>query len=69
MFLKSKRGGANMKATRENAYTPEQLANAEKMFKLLSALPEEKQNAVAMIANAFMEGMKAQERISSIAGA
>lgn len=58
-----------MKATKENAYTPEQLANAEKMFKLLSALPKDKQNTVVMIANTFMEGMKAQERIGSIAGA
>lgn len=58
-----------MKATKENAYTPEQLANAETMFKLLSALPEDKQNTVVMIANTFMEGMKAQERIGSTAGA
>lgn len=54
-----------MKAPRENAYTPEQLANAERMFKVLSALPEDKQNTVAMIANAFMEGMKAQELATS----
>lgn len=36
-------------------YTPEQLANAEKMFTALSALPEGKQKTVTMVANAFME--------------
>ena len=46
------------------AYTPEQLANAEKMFTALSALPEGKQKTVTMVANAFMEGMKAQEQLA-----
>lgn len=45
-------------------YTPEQLANAEKMFTALSALPEGKQKTVTMVANAFMEGMKAQEQLA-----
>lgn len=47
----------------DKAYTPEQLANAERLFDALSKLPGDKQNTVAMIANAFLEGMKAQERI------
>lgn len=46
-------------------YTPEQLENADKMFKTLSALPEDKQRTVTMIANVFMEGMKAQELLTT----
>lgn len=54
-----------MNTARAKTYTPEQLANAERLFKVLSALPEEKQRTVTMVANAFMEGMKAQERFST----
>jgi len=50
-----------MTSAKVETYSPEQLANAEKMIEALSALPEEKQRTVTMITNAFMEGMKAQE--------
>lgn len=45
-------------------YTPEQLVSADWLFKTLSALPEDKQRTVSMVANVFMEGMAAQERLS-----
>lgn len=54
-----------MTAAQIKAYTPEQLANADHLFKVLSALPEDKQRTVTMVANAFMEGMKAQERFTA----
>lgn len=54
-----------MQMARAKTYTPEQLANADHLFKVLSALPEDKQQTVTMVANAFMEGMKAQERFSA----
>ena len=41
------------------------LSNAEHFMQLLGTLPEEKQAAVVMMANAFLQGMNAQERISS----
>lgn len=50
-----------MQTAKTKTYTPDQLANAEKMFTILSALPEDKQKTVIMVANAFMDGMKAQE--------
>lgn len=51
-----------MLTTEVKAYTLEQLASAEKMFKALSELSEDKQCTAVMVANAFIEGMKAQER-------
>lgn len=54
-----------MQTAKVKAYTTEQLANADHLFKVLSALPEDKQKAVAMVANAFMEGMKAQEQFTA----
>lgn len=54
-----------MTSSEVKSYSPEQLANAERMIEALSALPEEKQKTVTMITNAFMEGMKAQERFAS----
>lgn len=54
-----------MQTAKVKTYTPEQLANADHLFKVLSALPEDKQRTVAMVANAFMEGMKAQELATS----
>lgn len=54
-----------MQTGKVKTYTPEQLANAETMFKLLSTLPEDKQRIVTLVANVFMEGMKAQEQIAA----
>lgn len=51
-----------MQVTETMACIPAQLANAEKLFNVLSKLPAEKQDMVTMVANAFIEGMKAQER-------
>lgn len=49
----------------EKQYTPEQLANAEQLVKTLAQLPEDRQSAVTMMANAFIAGMEAQERLAS----
>lgn len=46
-------------------YTPEQLTNAEKMLSSLAALPKDEQRTAIMVANAFIEGMKAQERLTT----
>lgn len=54
-----------MNTARAKTYTPEQLANADRLFKVLSALPEDKQRTVTMVTNAFMEGMKAQEQFAA----
>lgn len=54
-----------MKPTNTKTYTQEQLASAERMFDILSKLPEDKRDTVTMMVNAFMEGMKAQERLSA----
>ncbi len=54
-----------MKMGEAKPYTPEQLANAEKMFDVLAELPKDEQCTVAMIANAFMEGMQAQKRLAT----
>lgn len=52
-----------MNAARAKTYTPEQLANADHLFKMLSALPEDKQRLTTMVANAFLEGMNAQDKL------
>lgn len=54
-----------MQTTIIKNYTSEQLSNAEKMFKALTTLSEEKQKTVIMVANAFIEGMKAQEMFTA----
>lgn len=54
-----------MNVANTKTYTPEQLANAERLFDLLAKLPEDKQCTVTMVANVFMEGMKAQERLAA----
>ena len=46
-------------------YTAEQLESADRLLKMLSALPEDKRRIVVMIANAFMDGMTAQEHLST----
>lgn len=46
-------------------YTPEQLADAEKLAKTLAELPQDKQSTVTMMANAFIAGMEAQARLAS----
>ena len=47
----------------KKTYTPEQLASAAKMMDLLEALPEDRRFMTVMIANAFIAGMEAQERM------
>lgn len=37
----------------------------QKMFDVLAELPKDEQCTVAMIANAFMEGMQAQKRLAT----
>lgn len=54
-----------MQTAKVKTYTPEQLVNADHLFKVLSALPEDKRRTVTMVANAFMEGMKAQEQFAA----
>ena len=54
-----------MNTAKGKNYTPEQLANADYLYTELSALPEDKQRTVTMVANAFMEGMKAQEQFAA----
>lgn len=49
----------------EKKYTPELLANAEEMARLLSEMPKEKQAVVTMMANSFIAGMEAQKALSS----
>ena len=60
-----RKGGFKIKTSEIKAYTSEQLANAEKLFDTISALSKEEQRTVAMIANAFMEGMQAQKRLDT----
>ncbi len=40
--------------------TPEQMQDAERLAKILSSLPKEKQLTVTMMVNAFIAGMEAQ---------
>ena len=47
----------------EKEYTPEQLADAERLAESLSELPADKQSTVIMMANAFIAGMEAQARL------
>ena len=54
-----------MKTNEVKTYTPEQLADAEKLFDVITALPKDEQCTVSMIANAFMEGMQAQKRLAT----
>lgn len=53
------------KNTQAKTYTPEQLADAEKLAKTLAELPQDKQSTVTMMANAFIAGMEAQARLAS----
>lgn len=54
-----------MNQSNRKAYTPDQLFSAEQFFKVLAELPKDNQSTVIMMANAFMEGMKAQERAAA----
>lgn len=50
-------------------YTPEELADAEKLIKTLAQMPKEKRDIVVMIANAFIDGMEAEHRRATAAAA
>ena len=54
---------------KEKPYTPEQLADAEKLAQTLSELPEDQQSTVTMLANAFIAGMEAEQRRAAAAAA
>ena len=43
--------------------SPEQISDAEKLAKVLAAIPEDKRLIVTMMAMAFINGMEAQERL------
>lgn len=47
------------------SYSPSQLTDAEAMARKLAELPQEKQAAVVMMANAFMAGLEAQARLAA----
>lgn len=50
----------NERARPETKLTPEQMQDAERLAKILSTLPKEKQLTVTMMVNAFIAGMEAQ---------
>lgn len=54
-----------MKEVNAKTYTKEELEDTKKMFDVLAKLPKDEQCTVAMIANAFMEGMQAQKRLAT----
>lgn len=45
-------------------YTPEQFENTEKMAKLLTSMPKEKENIFVTMTNVFISGMKAGVQLS-----
>lgn len=45
--------------------TPDQMADAEAMARKLAELPQEKQTAVVMMANAFIAGLEAQVKLAT----
>ena len=49
----------------ETKYTIEQMADAERLAKILSELPEDKRSTVVMMANSFIAGMEAQARLTA----
>lgn len=53
----------------KNAYTAEQLSDAEKMSKLLASIPPEKRTLTVMMTNSFMAGMEAQRAVDNAAKA
>ena len=50
----------NERARPETKLTPEQMQDAERLAKILSSLPKEKQTTLVMMVNAFIAGMEAQ---------
>lgn len=44
-------------------YTAAELNSAERLFQILSTIPEEKRAIVVMMANSFAAGMEARERM------
>ena len=54
-----------MNQSKRKAYSPDQLSSADQFFKIFLELPKDNQSTVIMMANAFIEGMKAQERAAA----
>ena len=50
---------------KERNYTREQITSAERFAFILGTLPQENRDAVVMMANAFISGMEAQQRIAA----
>ena len=48
-----------MKKTKEKCYTPEQIADAEKMCKLINQIPSENRVFISAFMLAYMSGMEA----------
>lgn len=49
----------------EKLYTPAQLANADCTMAFLARLPKERQSMAVILANVFIAGMEAQERLTN----
>lgn len=50
-----------MKETK--TYTPQQLAGAERAVKILLAMPKDTREIATMVANAFVDGLKAGQEL------
>ena len=46
------------------AYTPEQLADAEALTRVLASIPPDRRTIITLVTNAFISGMEAQEQLS-----
>lgn len=53
-----------MSVNKKIEYTPEQFENTEKMAKLLTSMPKEKENIFVTMTNVFISGMKAGVQLS-----
>lgn len=49
-------------------YTPEQMADAGWLLDVIESVPKEKQPLMTVIADVFISGMRAQERLTAANG-
>lgn len=49
----------------ETRYTVQEAAEGERFYNILRCVPEDKQDLVALMAEAFINGMNAQEQLAA----
>lgn len=52
----------------EKSFTPEEVSEAKTFLQILDSVPKEKRFILALVTDAFINGMNAQEQLNSTQG-